>query len=342
MENHIRSEHYQQFTPPLNKKRPSVKGLVRSDVSSITRISNTLINTKHKGNIEDESHFFTEGEIGSAFPSLSKGTLKTTSKITTSITNTNSIHISMLKTYPQRVKLFNFKNPFKTSNIDSLLSSSVLTTSEEVAERSQEQIEDSQNRSIARSKREMADLIETNDFDKFATLTFDPKKHPKANDYAYAKNIVIKWLSNQQSIHGAFRYVLIVERQKNGYIHFHAVLGAYTGKYHATNTRGTGNSKRQCYKIDSWEKSNGFADMEDIGNKQATANYIGKYLTKEFSSSLIQGKGERRYFASKNLARPTKTYDVTEIQLANSGLYDMTDVDKYENDFVIVKTIKKL
>ena len=45
-------------------------------------------------------------------------------------------------------------------------------------ERTEEQINDSIDSSLRRTRREISDIVDCNDFDKFATFTFDPKKAP--------------------------------------------------------------------------------------------------------------------------------------------------------------------
>lgn len=184
----------------------------------------------------------------------------------------------------------------------------------------------------------MQDLAQCNDFDKFATLTFDPKKHPRCREVEYTDKKIIHWLNNQQKRYGAFRYIVAKEPMKDGKIHYHMVLGGFTGHYHKTNIRKNG---RQAYKIDSWEKSNGFADMEDIGNKEASIMYLMKYLQKELSSS-IHVKGSRRYFASKGLRRPEKTYGIEEDQIASKFRTDKAPSDEFENDYVQISVFDKL
>jgi hypothetical protein len=200
----------------------------------------------------------------------------------------------------------------------------------------------------------MIDLAECNEFDKFATFTFDPKKHPLCKDYEYAKKIIIKWLKNQQLTHGSFRYILVPERQSSGNIHFHALLGGFTGKYYKTNIRNKGRKdERQCYKIKSWETRYGFADMEDISYKQRAANYIAKYINKDMTrthtpesegmdkhTQIIQKNG-KRYFSSKGLNKPTRKYNEHLDHVISENNLDMETKDEFENDFAIITTYRK-
>jgi hypothetical protein len=176
-----------------------------------------------------------------------------------------------------------------------------------------------------------------NNFDKFATFTFDPKKHD-AYDARECKRIMIQWLNNTQKACGAFRYLIVAEPTSDGKTHFHALLGGFTGKYHATNKRGTGDRARQCYKVDSWERSNGFADMEDIQDTQRLVNYIVKYLAKDINNTLV-GKNERRYWASKNLNRPKIEHHATLESLREKSELDFDKTSEYENDHCFITTI---
>lgn len=291
------------------------------------------------------------------FLSLSKGTLKATyTNPNLNSTVPRTLLQTMTKEYPDKVKYFNFRYPQHVEKDKKNLKIPQF-------ERTQEMIDHSIERSLSRTRREIKDIVDCNDFDKFATFTFDPKKHPRCNDYEYAKNKIINWLRNQQALHGSFRYLLVPERQKNGNLHFHALLGGYTGKYHATNMRGKGENQRQCYKIASWEASNGFADMEDIGNKAAVARYIGKYITKEMhplpltgertpspdisptcvidgSTSIVQKYG-KRYFSSKGLNKPKKYYNDNLLQTLKKHNLNLKTAKTWSNDFVDITTIKK-
>lgn len=258
----------------------------------------------------------------------------------------------MHKVYPNKVMFFNFKYPRRPTEKAPPLNSNQIP----VSERTAEQIAESLDRSIARTRREIADIVDCNDFDKFATFTFDPKKHPSCASWDYSKRIMENWLNNTQKNYGSFRYLLVPERQSNGNIHFHALLGGFTGKFYATNIRGKGAKQRQCYKITSWENSNGFADMEDIGNKSATGKYIGKYITKDITFPLkgneviteqigkdtpIISKNGKRYFCSKGLKKPTKHYNAELPAVVKQHSLDIATLEYYENDYITVSTIKK-
>lgn len=209
----------------------------------------------------------------------------------------------MTKTYKNQKTIYRFKNPFKRRKPGFELRTQTNTTTPR--ELTPEDLEENQDRARRRAKAKVRDLLMSNDFDKFGTLTFDPKRHP-AHDYDYCHAKVSKFIKNQARIHGLFRYVIVSEPMKDGKWHFHFVFGDFKGKYTPTRVRGTGKLARQCYKIDAWEKNYGFADMEDIADTSRLANYISKYITKDFD---IKAKGKKRYWSSNGLKMPSIDYD---------------------------------
>lgn len=264
--------------------------------------------------------------------SLSIGTLKSSSNLTNTHTPATIIN-TMTKEYPRFFKFYRFKKPLKIGQQTEEKGS----TEHLKVEKTPEEKEEIREGSIRRTRAKMKDIVDSNDFDKFATLTFDPKKHEATNkDYVSKK--ITNFLNGQQKAHGSFRYLLVLEPMKDGKIHAHALLGGFTGKYHPTNKRGKGKNQRQAYKIDAWEKNYGFGDMEDITNKDAVASYIGKYITKDID---LVGEGKKRYWSSKNLVQPKKTYNTTVADALTQTKLDLKKLTEYENDFVEIVTIPK-
>jgi hypothetical protein len=265
---------------------------------------------------------------------------------------------TLTKDYPKKVKFYRFKltprkreqGPDRSTSQEADKAvhedSGPLINGQALSEvtRTQEQIDDSLERSLARTRREMLDLAECNDWDMFVTLTFDPKKHPRCNEIPYALNKVDNWLMNQKRKYGHFDHLGVYEPQKSGNIHFHMLLNGFTGHYHEVPLSKRQKNRKQeglhAYKIDSWERNNGFADMETIVDKDRLAKYMMKYLQKDLSSS-IHGKGSKRYFASKGLTRPKKTYWLELSEMIATGNYTEHQLEHYENDYVEITTLYK-
>lgn len=337
-----KSNQYISINTTNKRKTAPARAVIESNlVTSITNVAKPLLNGNHNHNLENAGAGVARSEsTAPAFPSLSKGTLKSTSLTNSQSSPTHLVH-TLTKVYPGKVKHIRFKKPFQISIVDTKELKKIVSEplNEPEKPRTPEQIKNSLDRSLARTRREMNDIADCNDFDKFATFTIDPKKH-NAYDIEYCKKKMIFWLNNQQKLHGSFNYLMVMELMKDGKVHFHALLGGFKGKYHATNIRGKGAQARQCYKIDAWEKNYGFADMEDIEDKNRLVNYIMKYISKDVDAS-IQGKNSKRYFASKNLNRPRKIYGHALADYEKSRLYDVDKAETWENDFVEITTIPK-
>lgn len=261
-------------------------------------------------------------------PFLVKGTHKTTLHNYTDVDIYENIDI-MTKKYPNFIQILKFKHPVKRRKPGFELRTPAISTPRELTP---EEIEENRQRSIRRSKSVVRDYALMNSFDKFATFTFDPKKHP-AHDYDYCHAKLSKFLKNQTQKHGKFRYIVVSEPMKDGKWHFHALFGDFTGKYHATRVRGSKSNARQCYKIDAWEKNYGFADMEDISEPTRVANYITKYISKDFD---IKAKGKKRYWCSKGLKLPTVEYNPKLSQILPT--VELNNGESYSNSHVDIST----
>ena len=157
-------------------------------------------------------------------------------------------------------------------------------------------------RSLRRSRTQVRDLIQCNDFELFGTITFNPAKIDRLN-IELCKKHTTKWLNNLQTKYDKFSYLLIPELDKGGALHFHALFKGYTG---TLNDSGhVDNAKRVIYHLEDWKM--GFTNFSYIGSIERSATYISKYLTKD--TPVIQGK--KRYFSSRGLLRPTRIYNDT-------------------------------
>lgn len=267
---------------------------------------------------------------GSGRPySLSIRTLKPPKPKTSDTLPLYDYHQSMTKCYPDKMVFYRFKRALQVRK-----PGFELPVRETNRKPTPEQVADNAERSLRRTRQALRDLTDCNSFDKFATFTFDPARHDPY-DYPACQRKMTKWLGKQQERHGKFRYIIVSELMKDGKLHFHALLGDFTGKYHKTRTRGSKNTLRQCYKIDAWERNYGFADMEDISDKNRIANYIGKYITKDFTDKAPQ---QKRYWASKGLKTPTIRYDDELHQLISANPVDVGNLSHYENDHCEITT----
>lgn len=165
-------------------------------------------------------------------------------------------------------------------------------------------LESSLDRSVRRTRRTIRDLVLCNDFDVFATFTFDPRK---VNRYdvtvTYLK--MRTWLNNQQKKDPDFKYIVVPEKHKDGAIHFHALLG--NCPFDLKITKVIQENKR-VYNITAFRfgfTAATYLPINDPDSKAKAGNYISKYIIKD----MITIRNKHRYIASRNLEKPHTTYN---------------------------------
>lgn len=189
------------------------------------------------------------------------------------------------------------------------------------------EVQNSMACSLRRTKILMNMLLEMNDFDWFATLTFDKEKIDRTNDelvyHAYKK-----YIDNTKQRFPSFRYLTVLERHEDGCIHFHLLIGGLT-----TKQLGLVNSGKVCCswayyknKIASrefFERTKNEHELTDtdglsvynvtsfpyglttvtrIASRERCNSYVKKYINKDIGKSTEIFK--KRFFYSKNLNRP--------------------------------------
>ena len=149
--------------------------------------------------------------------------------------------------------------------------------------------------SLSRTKRTISDIVLCNDFDLFATFTFDPKKNNRY-DYNHCLSIMRSWLHKRKSFDKDFAYLVIPEFHKDGAIHFHALFSHFKGSMrdsHHFSPSGSPIYNITCFR-------SGFTTACPIRDRAGVAKYVQKYITKDF----IKRYNRRRFFCSSNLRRP--------------------------------------
>lgn len=257
-----------------------------------------------------------------------------------------------VKHYPDKMKLFKYKNPFAKKKDGFETGSTSATTptisdayaidkqgrlvnkitgeyTDPLAEKEKTRQKNLQN-SLRRSKTQIADMVLCNDFDFFATFTFDKVKIDRTN-VDLCKKAFSKWLENVQRNHGKFDYLVVPELHKDGAVHFHCLFNGYTGKLTPATSANTGKpllrGGRPQYNSPTYRL--GFANFDPIGNKDKTSSYIRKYITKDFQDAL---DGKKRYWHSKGLKTPDITYHTASASnnTLPPSMGDQTKV--FEND----------
>lgn len=189
------------------------------------------------------------------------------------------------------------------------------------------EVQNSMACSLRRTKILMNMLLEMNDFDWFATLTFDKEKIDRTND-ELVYGAYVKYINNIKHQYPSFRYLTVLERHEDGCIHFHLLIGGLT-----TKQLGLVNSGKVCCswayyknKIASREffertKSEheltdtdglavynvtsfpyGLTTVTRIASRERCNSYVKKYINKDIGKSTEIFK--KRFYYSRNLNRP--------------------------------------
>lgn len=184
--------------------------------------------------------------------------------------------------------------------------------------------------SIMRSKTLITDYTLSNDFDLFTTFTFDPKKVDSL-DVNQAKAKMSKWLNNARRVSPELAYLIVAEKHKSGRIHFHALMKNYKGTLHQTlKTK----NNRAIFNITGWNW--GFSTAVKIDNISKVSSYMQKYITKD----MLKISNKKRFWVSRNLNKPIKTYNVDmNDEVFSKPLFVLSDYkDQYFRTFTILKT----
>lgn len=164
--------------------------------------------------------------------------------------------------------------------------------------------------SLQRTKTLMTDYTLCNEFDSFVTFTYDPKKVDRF-DISEGKRKITKWLNNtktnklRSNYSPDLQYLVIPELHKDGAIHFHALFKNYLGLLDDSYKKVNG---RPAYNLPDWDY--GYSTLIKIDNIEKVSSYMQKYITKD----MLKIGNKKRYFASRNLKKPTKTYNINMIE----------------------------
>lgn len=176
--------------------------------------------------------------------------------------------------------------------------------------------------SLQRTKTLISDYVLANKFDLFCTFTYDPEKVDSFN-VEHAKRVFSKWLNNQRRLSPDFKYLAVAEYHKSGRIHFHALFENYTGDLFKTDKK---KNNRVVYNLSNWRF--GWSTAIKISTKnngyEKVASYVKKYITKD----MIFQSNKKRFFSSRNLKKPIKSYN--NHHLHNDYPFFVESKDRFE------------
>lgn len=208
-------------------------------------------------------------------------------------------------------------------------------TLEEPRKKTGDSIERGEEQNEKRAKQMVYDLARSNSWEYFITLTF---KDPTIR-YSYEKccDEIKKYTKHLGKMD--CRWIIVPEQHKDGAWHFHGLIAGPIKATRATNAH-TGQPLvdkhgREVYNLTDYKA--GFTTAVKVDGSPKVATYLTKYYTKDMQIP----KGKKRYWASRNLARPQLYYD----ELDSITFEDLMDNARYRKeikspygDFILVET----
>ena len=181
--------------------------------------------------------------------------------------------------------------------------------------------------SIRRARDKIFDLIYLNEFQYFATFTFNPKK----TDSFSVEEVMVKvkkWLDNHQR-RNSLKYIMVPEHHKSGRIHLHML---YSGDLKLKSSGKWTKQGKPIYNCTSWRY--GFSTVIPCDQHRAKlAFYVSKYVTKDVKK--IFGK---YYYSSQGLKRecPIEYTDRAYSEIQSDPVYvESLDIRfKYDSSIV--------
>ena len=184
------------------------------------------------------------------------------------------------------------------------LTTNFSTNSDLTDEEKEIKLQQSRQANLYKTKNKLRDYARNNYFDKFWTLTFDPKICGESDDYRFDE--MEKWLHKMRKKYGRFNYLAVPERHKSGQIHWHMMTGYFEP---ALIDSGKKYKRVSIFNCPEWQF--GFTNVQKVRSKKRISNYVSKYITKDLMDSPAR-RNKKKYWASRSLELP-RTFGIKEL-----------------------------
>lgn len=199
------------------------------------------------------------------------------------------IIVNSSKEYPDMIRVYIYREPIRIPEYDPT-----------IKRRPHDPNIFAQLRNIRRTRTMISDYVLANRFEYFATFTFDRRKVNRY-DVAACKTVMSTWLHRQRQHSPDLKYLIVPEFHKDGALHFHALLGNFNGRLRDSGKKRNG---RVIYNLSGYRS--GFSTAVPIDEDyDAVSAYLKKYITKDMPVMFAK----KRFWASRNLVRPVKSYN---------------------------------
>lgn len=174
------------------------------------------------------------------------------------------------------------------------------------------------------AKWDLMRIIDTNFDDRTSFLTLTTKENIQSRE-AF-NDMFNKFITrfNYHFLHTkkrALKYIATLEKQERGAYHAHVLLFDVGYLKHEELTEVWGHGFVWINKLDK---------LDDSSN---AGRYVSKYMEKSIGQELIESKGKKSYYSSRNLKKPMVTKVFTNDNLENFINYKDTDI-LYQSEYV--------
>lgn len=146
---------------------------------------------------------------------------------------------------------------------------------------------------ISRARGRVVELALCNAWEWFVTLTLNADKQVRADLDGYVKDLGV-WVGNFNKKYGVkLKYLLIPEQHKDGSWHMH-------GLFHDVPLDALTVNQYGYYDLPYYGSRFGFISLSRIRDKERTARYITKYISKSMSAR-SDAVGKHLFYASHGL-----------------------------------------
>ena len=186
-------------------------------------------------------------------------------------------------------------------------------------------------RARRRAAAAVRDLVLSNEFSYFVTLTLDQTRIDRYDEKQIIKKLNV-WLDNCVRRQGLV-YVLVPEHHKDGAIHFHGFFNDALPVVDSGHADGQGHT---VYNLPRW--TFGFSTAIKLyGDYQSACAYVCKYVRKQ-----DQKIGGRWFYSGGNLQKPSISYpplDLSDV-LQNCNSYQF-EIEEANLQFAIFRDCGK-
>ena len=191
---------------------------------------------------------------------------------------------------------------------------------------------------ISRTRSTIYDIVASNSWDYFVTLTIDGAKHNREDLQAFEKDLQ-KMITNYNYNHKtSIRFLFIPEfhADKKSY-HLHGLMSGFpenclvrfTSDMHLPEyiLQKMKVGKEICY-WKQYQERFGFCVVEPVENPEAVSAYMTKYITEDLANT-VQELNAHSYFCSRGLKRSKIVHKGTLVKIPEAD---------FENEYVSIKT----